>query len=104
MFVNTVSLPGRFTVSGFLGPERSDNHGSFVVGGGTGTSEPFGNWSLAGSAQSLKSATLKAELERNLGKNIGFQAGYEHDFQDQIGTADPALQGGAHRNRFYVTL
>ena len=172
MFVNTVSLPGRFTVSGFLGPERSDNHGSFVVGGGTGTSEPFGNWSLAGgvdagwrkdhtsvaagysrrindgggvlgavraqsvhgsmrqelrpgwaiavsatygsndsitapvagSAQSLKSATLKAELERNLGKSIGFQAGYEHDFQDQIGTADPALQGGAHRNRFYVTL
>jgi hypothetical protein len=36
--VNTVSLPGRFTVTGFIGPEHSDNQGQ---------ASQFSDWSLA---------------------------------------------------------
>ncbi len=172
MAVNTVSLPGRFTVTGFIGPEYSDNQGLVPTGGGAGQAFHFSDWSVAGGveagwqkehtnvaagysrrindgggvlgavrlqsvhgdirqelfpgwavavgasygnnesltvplaagAKSVNSASVGASLERNLGKNLSLRLGYGHDFQEQIGSPDPNLQGGAHRNRFFVTL
>jgi hypothetical protein len=167
--VDTINLPGRFTVSGFIGPEYSDNQGvdpasglpthftewsfsggaeggwqkehtsvaagysrQISSGGGVlgavrfqgvhgevrqqllpgwavGVGASYGNnQSLtvptAGTAGKINSATVGASLERNLGKSLGLRMGYEHDFQEQIGVADPNLQGTTHRNRFSVTL
>ncbi len=169
MAVNTISLPGRFTVTGFFGPEYSENQG---VDPASGLPTHFTDWSLsggaevgwqkehtsvsagysrqisngsgvlgavrfqgvhgevrqqllpgwavgvgasygnnnsltvpsAGSAGKINSATVGASLERNLGKSLSLRMGYEHDFQEQIGVADPSLQGTVHRNRFSVTL
>jgi len=162
MVVNTVSLPGRFTVTGFIGPEHSDNQGQtsqfsdWLLAGGVDagwqkehTSVAAGysrrindgggvlgvvrvqsvhggvrqqllpGWAVAvgasyghnesltvpspGSARSVNSASVSASLERNLGKSLGLYVGYAHDFQEQIGAADP-FQGPAHRNRYFVTL
>ncbi len=44
--LNTINLPNRFTVTGFIGPEHSDNQGLTPTGGGT--AQHFSNWSLAG--------------------------------------------------------
>jgi len=167
--VDTIDLPGRFTISGFVGPEYSDNQG---VDPASGLAIHFSDWSFAGGAEigwqkehtsvaagysrqisngggvlgavqfqgvhgevrqqllpgwavgvgasygnnqsltvptagtagKINSATVAASLERNLGKSLGLRVGYEHDFQEQIGVADPNLQGTAHRNRFSVTL
>jgi hypothetical protein len=167
--VDTIDLPGRFTISGFVGPEYSDNQG---VDPASGLAIHFSDWSLSGGAEvgwqkehtslaagysrqisngggvlgvvrfqgvhgqvrqqllsgwavgvgssygnnqsltvptagtagKINSTTVAASLERNLGKSLGLRMGYEHDFQDQIGVADPTLQGTAHRNRFSVTL
>jgi hypothetical protein len=169
MALDTIDLPGRFTISGFVGPEYSDNQG---VDPASGLAIHFSDWSLAGGAEvgwqwehtsvaagysrqtssgggvlgavqfqgvhgevrqqllpgwavgvgasygnnhsltvpsagtagKINSATVAASLERNLGKSLGLRMGYEHDFQEQIGVADPTLQGTAHRNRFSVTL
>ena len=165
MAVNTVSLPGRFTVSAFVGPEYSDNQVA-------GQASHFNDWSLAGgveagwqkehtsvaagysrrindgggvlgvvlsqtvhgdvrqqlrpgwaisvgasygnndsltvpspgSATSVNAASVGTSLERNIGKSLGLRLGYAHDFQEQIGSTDAALQGTAHRNRVFVTL
>jgi hypothetical protein len=169
LVVNTLTLPSRFTLAGFAGPEYSDNRGlipgaeesshftdwSFaggvelgwqkdhtsVAGGfsrrlndGGGVlgvvrlqsvhaslrQELFPGWAfglsgsygnnkaltvpVAGSATSIDTATAGVSLERNLGRNLGLRLGYEHDFQDQTGTTNPLFLGGAHRNRFFVTL
>jgi hypothetical protein len=45
--VNTITLPNRFTLSAFLGPEYSENQG-LVVGGTTTTN--FSDWSFSGGA------------------------------------------------------
>jgi hypothetical protein len=45
--VNTINLPNRFTLTGFAGPEYSENHG--VPVGGV-TLQNFNNWSFAGGA------------------------------------------------------
>jgi hypothetical protein len=50
MVVNTVNLPSRFTFTGFIGPEYSDNHG-IPSGGGTGQALHFSDWSLAGGVE-----------------------------------------------------
>jgi len=167
--VDTITLPARFSVAGFAGPEYSDNRG--LVAGGDAAShftdwspaygaegswqrdhtsaaigfsrrlndgagvlgvvrqqsvygnlrqELFPGWALGvsvsygnnkamtvpvqGSASSIDTASVGASLERNLGKNLGLHIGYSHDFQDQTGTLDPNFLGGAHRNRFFVTL
>jgi hypothetical protein len=44
LVVNTVSLPGRFTVSAFVGPEFSDNQVA-------GQASHFSDWSLAGGVE-----------------------------------------------------
>ena len=48
MGVDTINLPGRFTVSGFIGPEYSDNQGVDPV---SGLPTHFSDWSLAGGAE-----------------------------------------------------
>ena len=58
----------------------------------------------ATTAQSIKTTSVGASLERNVGRSLGFQVGYFHDFQDQSGTADPAQTYNVDRNRFLVTL
>lgn len=45
--VNTINLPNRFTVTGFFGPEYSENQG-LAVGGTTPTN--FSDWSFSGGA------------------------------------------------------
>ncbi len=168
--INTFSLPGRFTLTGFVGPEYSDNRGltsgsvaqvahftqTSVAGGadigwqkehttlaagfsrhiqdgggvlgavrlqsvhGDIRQELFPGWAaglsvsygknkaltvpVSSSASSVDAATLGALLERNLGRNIGLSLGYSHEFQDRSGITDPAFSGGAHRNRFSVTI
>jgi len=170
MAVNTLSLPLRFTLSGFVGPEYSDNRG--MVPAGTDGNSHFTNWSVAsgvdagwqkdhtsiaagfsrrindgggvlgvarvqgvhaslrqelfpgwavalsssygnskaltipaaGTASSIDSAMVGAFLERNLGKSLTLHMGYSHEFQDQSGVVNPIFEGGAHRNRFSVTL
>jgi hypothetical protein len=167
--VDTINLPGRFTVSGFIGPEYSDNQGvdpasglptrftdwsfsggaevgwqkehtsvaagysrqisngsgvlgavrflgvhgevrqQLLPGWAVGAGASYGNSEsltvpTAGTAGKINSATVAASLERNLGKSLGLRVGYAHDFQEQIGVADPNLQGTVHRNRFSVTL
>ena len=59
---------------------------------------------VSGSASSIDTTSVGVSLERNLGRNLGLRLGYAHDFQDQAGTLDPNFLGGAHRNRFFVTL
>ena len=44
--VNTINLPNRFTVTGFAGPEHSDNQGLTPAGGGT--ARHFSDWSMSG--------------------------------------------------------
>jgi len=168
--VNTITLPSRVTLSGFVGPEYSDNRG--LVAGGSEQASNFTDWSVAGGAEvdwqrdhtavaagfsrriadgggisgvvrlqgvhanfrqelfpgwalglsasygnnksltvpiagaasSINTASGGASLERNLGRNLGLHIGYSHEFQDQTGTLDPNFLGGAHRNRFFVTL
>lgn len=170
MAVNSYSLPHRFTLTGFIGPEYSENQG--LAAGGEGQSTYFSDWSIAGgveagwqkertsvaagysrrindgggilgvvrgqsvhanlrqellpgwavsigttygindsltvpyagSARSVNSASVEASLERNIGKSLGLRVGYAHDFQEQFGNTDPTRQGGAHRDRFSVTL
>lgn len=167
--VNTINLPNRFTFTGFIGPEHSENRG---LQPGSGEASNFSEWSFSGgveagwqqdhtsvtagysrrinngggllgvvrlqgvhgeirqqlrpgwaasvgasygnnksltiptaeSASKINSASIGMALERNLGKSLGLRVGYAHDFQEQIGTTDPAFQGTAHRNRFSVTL
>lgn len=171
MAVNTISLPGRFTLTGFVGPEYSDNQG-LVPGNDEGPPSHFSDWSVAGgleagwqkehtsvaagysrrisdgggvlgvvrlqgvhgdlrqqlfpgwavgfgasygtndsvtvpvagTARSANTASVGASLERNIGKSLGLRVGYAHDFQEQFGSADSLRQGGAHRNRYFVTL
>jgi hypothetical protein len=49
MVVNTLSLAGKFTISGFVGPEYSDNHG--LVAGGPGGVSQFSDWLVAGGVE-----------------------------------------------------
>jgi hypothetical protein len=48
MVVDTITLPGRLTVSGFVGPEYSDNRGLVPV---TGEFSHFSDWTVAGGAE-----------------------------------------------------
>jgi len=50
MVVNTLSFAGKFTLSAFIGPEYSDNHGVSAVDPGAGVSQ-FSDWSLAGGVE-----------------------------------------------------
>ena len=47
--VDTINLPNRFTVTGFLGPEYSENQG--LISGGSETSATFSEWSVAGGVE-----------------------------------------------------
>jgi len=49
MVVNTIKFANRFTVTGFVGPEHSDNLG--LVQGGGGTAKQFSDWSVAGGVE-----------------------------------------------------
>jgi hypothetical protein len=49
MAVNTMNLPGRLTVTGFFGPEYSDNHGLVPAGGGAQAN--FSEWSVTGGVE-----------------------------------------------------
>jgi hypothetical protein len=75
---------------------------AFGLGGSHGVSQPL--VPLDGGPNSVHTTSVNASVERNLGKSLGFQMGYSHDLQQQLGLADPALQGLAHRNRYFVTL
>lgn len=43
--VDTIKLPNRFSVDGFIGPEHSENRG--LVVGGSGAPQQFSDWSLS---------------------------------------------------------
>jgi hypothetical protein len=169
--VNTITLASGFTVTGFVGPEYSENQG-LAAEGSSAQAVHFSEWSTAGgvdvgwqkvhtsvtagysrrisdgggvlgvvrwqgvhgdvrqqvlpgwavglgvnfgtndalivpsvgSATSINTASVGASVERNIGRNVGLRFGYGHDFQDFIGSTDPARQGGIHRNRIFVTL
>lgn len=59
---------------------------------------------FAGAARKITATSAGVSLERNIGRSLGLRLGYEHDFQDQVGAADPQFQGTANRNRFVATL
>ncbi len=46
--VNTVKFANKFSFSGFIGPQYSDNQGVVAAGVGAGTNTQFNNWSVAG--------------------------------------------------------
>src|SRR5213079_910328 len=46
--VDTITLPGHLTISGFIGPDYSDNQGVPPTGG---SSIHFSDWSLSGCAE-----------------------------------------------------
>jgi hypothetical protein len=48
MVVDTLSFAGKFTISGFIGPQYSDNHGVVAAGAGAGQVSQFSDWSMAG--------------------------------------------------------
>jgi hypothetical protein len=51
MAVNTLSFASKFTISGFIGPQYSDNHGVVAVGPGAGQVSQFNDWSVAGGVE-----------------------------------------------------
>ncbi len=51
MVVNTLSLPNRFTLAVFAGPEYSDNRGVTPANGGAGPVVQFSNWTVATGAE-----------------------------------------------------
>ncbi|HUM04369.1 MAG TPA: hypothetical protein VLT90_02845 [Terriglobales bacterium] len=169
LVVNTITLPSRFTLSAFAGPEYSDNRAQTVgaesatsfaewspsggielswqgdhtavsggfsrqISGGGGVlgvvrlqdvhagirQELYRGWAMGVSggygnnkaltvpttsaASSIDTATVSASLEHNLGRSFTLRLGYAHAFQDQSATANPAFAGGAHANRYFVTL
>ena len=48
LIIDSYDLPGRFTISGFVGPEYSDNRG--LLNGSGDPEEQFTNWSVAAGA------------------------------------------------------
>jgi hypothetical protein len=48
MVVNTLSLPSRFKLTAFVGPEYSDNHGLAAANGGSEQVSQFSDWSIGG--------------------------------------------------------
>jgi hypothetical protein len=50
MVVNTLSLPSRFALTVFVGPEYSDNQGLAAASGGSGPVSQFRDWSIGGGA------------------------------------------------------
>jgi hypothetical protein len=51
LVANSYSLPRRFTLTGFIGPEYSDNQGLVPVGGDPGQASHFSDWSIAGGVE-----------------------------------------------------
>jgi hypothetical protein len=48
---NTLNISKAFTVSAFIGPEHSDNHGVAASGPDAGQVSNFGDWSMAGGVE-----------------------------------------------------
>ncbi|HYU46710.1 MAG TPA: hypothetical protein VEK84_11115 [Terriglobales bacterium] len=48
---NTLNISKTFTVSAFIGPEHSDNHGVAASGPDAGQVSNFGDWSMAGGVE-----------------------------------------------------
>jgi hypothetical protein len=51
MVVDTLTFAKRFTISGFVGPQYSDNRGGFAVGQGGTPGSSFSDWSAAGGVE-----------------------------------------------------
>ena len=51
MAVNTLSFARNFTLTTFVGPEYSDNHGVVAVGPGAGQVSQFSGWAVAGGVE-----------------------------------------------------
>jgi hypothetical protein len=79
--MNTLNLSNRFTLTGFIGPEYSDNHG--LVPGATQSSE----WSVAGGAD----ATWKNQ-------HTSLSAGYSRSISDGGGVLGPVRLQNVHAN------
>jgi len=171
-FANSVNVSKGFHISGFIGPEYSENQGLVATGSGAGQLSTVSGWSFAGgleggwqsahtsvsagyskqvttglgvlgavrlqnihaavrreifprwtidalaaygdnqaltlalatNATSINTGTFGVMLERSIVRSLGLQIGYFHDLQDQSGSANPAENFNADRNRFFVTL
>lgn len=85
MFVNTITLPNRFTLSGFIGPEYSSNQGLTPSGGGTALN--FNDWSVAGG--------IDAGWQKD---HTSVAAGYSRQISDGGGLLGAVRLQGVHGN------
>jgi hypothetical protein len=83
MAVNTINLPNRFTVTGFIGPEHSDNQGLTPTGGGTPSH--FSDWSVAGG--------IEAGWQKD---HTSVAAGYSRQISDGGGLLGVVRLQGVH--------
>lgn len=82
-FVNTINLPNRLTLTGFIGPEYSDNQGLTPAGGGTASR--FSDWSLAGG--------IEAGWQKD---HTSIAAGYSRQINDGGGVLGVVRLQGVH--------
>ena len=83
MVVNTITLPNRFTLSGFIGPEYSKNRGLTPTGGGTASD--FNDWSVAGG--------IEAGWQKD---HTSVAAGYSRQISDGGGILGAVRLQGIH--------
>ena len=89
MVVNTLNLPGRMTLSGFAGPEYSNNRG-LVVSGGTGQASVFSDWSFA--------AGVEGGWQK---ERTSLAAGYSRRVNDGGGVLGPVHSQSIHADLRY---
>ncbi len=104
--VNTLSLSDRITVSGYLGPEYSDNQG--MVPGNGGPAQHFTNWSIAGGVDASwqnPRTSVAAGYSRRINDGGGLLGvvrvqGVHADFRQQLFPGWAATLGASYgRNR-----
>ena len=87
MVVNTLSFASKFTISAFIGPQYSDNHGVIAVGPGAGQDSQFSDWSVAGGVEGAWQS-----------KRTGLAAGYSKRVNDGGGVLGAVRLQNVHAN------